>query len=83
MSISFRFVCCAVRDVQGWCTWDAFYHDVSGLGLQQGLEGFRAADPARVPRWLIIDDGWQVKPAVQLEISLLSPPLLKTCCCGW
>ncbi|WIA19946.1 hypothetical protein OEZ85_005830 [Tetradesmus obliquus] len=43
----------------GWCTWDAFYHDVSGLGLQQGLEGFRAADPARVPRWLIIDDGWQ------------------------
>ncbi|KAF6256659.1 raffinose synthase or seed imbibition protein Sip1-domain-containing protein [Scenedesmus sp. NREL 46B-D3] len=43
----------------GWCTWDAFYHSVSGWGIQQGLEGFRAADPARVPRWLIIDDGWQ------------------------
>lgn len=41
----------------GWCTWDAFYHDVSAARIEQGLEGF-ARDGLAVPL-LIIDDGWQ------------------------
>lgn len=24
----------------GWCTWDAFYTDVTGEGVKQGLERY-------------------------------------------
>ena len=41
----------------GWCTWDAFYQDVSEANVVRGLESFRAAGVA--PRFLILDDGWQ------------------------
>jgi raffinose synthase len=41
----------------GWCTWDAFYQDVSHAELVRGLESFRAGGVA--PRFLILDDGWQ------------------------
>ena len=41
----------------GWCTWNAFYHDVSTANLRKGLESFRAAGAE--PRWMILDDGWQ------------------------
>ena len=44
-------------DGLGWCTWNAFYHDVSAANLRKGLESFRAAGVS--PRWLILDDGWQ------------------------
>jgi hypothetical protein len=74
-SLCWRLMPVECRVLQGWCTWDAFYHDVSGLGIQQGLEGFRAADPARVPRWLIIDDGWQV----WLYVLLCCTALLLCC----
>jgi hypothetical protein len=43
----------------GWCTWDAFYHDVSALGIIQGLQSFKAAGTP--PAWIIVDDGWQVR----------------------
>lgn len=43
----------------GWCTWDAFYHDVSAQGIQHGLKAFAAGGVQ--PRFLIIDDGWQVR----------------------
>ncbi|XP_057548850.1 probable galactinol--sucrose galactosyltransferase 2 [Amaranthus tricolor] len=41
----------------GWCTWDAFYQDVTPDGIREGLESFSQGGCA--PRFLIIDDGWQ------------------------
>jgi raffinose synthase len=41
----------------GWCTWDAFYQEVSHAKVREGLESFR--EGGVVPRWLILDDGWQ------------------------
>ncbi len=41
----------------GWCTWDAFYQDVSHEKVINGLLSFKAAD--LLPRFLILDDGWQ------------------------
>lgn len=41
----------------GWCTWDAFYQEVSHDKVREGLERFR--DGGVEPRWLILDDGWQ------------------------
>ncbi len=41
----------------GWCTWDAFYQEVSEEKVKQGLEAFAAGGVT--PRVLILDDGWQ------------------------
>ncbi|KAL9228391.1 hypothetical protein vseg_003979 [Gypsophila vaccaria] len=41
----------------GWCTWDAFYQDVTPEGIVEGLESF--SEGGCVPRFLIVDDGWQ------------------------
>jgi raffinose synthase len=41
----------------GWCTWDAFYQDVSQEKVREGLESFRKGGVQ--PRFLILDDGWQ------------------------
>jgi raffinose synthase len=41
----------------GWCTWDAFYQDVSHDKVREGLESFKAG--GIVPFYLILDDGWQ------------------------
>ncbi len=41
----------------GWCTWDAFYRDVSHERVREGLESFRKGGVE--PRFLILDDGWQ------------------------
>ncbi|GFP99042.1 probable galactinol--sucrose galactosyltransferase 2 [Phtheirospermum japonicum] len=41
----------------GWCTWDAFYTDVSANGIKDGLQSFK--DGGICPKFLIIDDGWQ------------------------
>jgi raffinose synthase len=41
----------------GWCTWDAFYQDVSAERLRAGLTTFRAQGVP--PRFVILDDGWQ------------------------
>ncbi|CAA3028949.1 probable galactinol--sucrose galactosyltransferase 2 [Olea europaea subsp. europaea] len=44
-------------DYFGWCTWDAFYHDVNPQGIRDGLKSLsEGGTPAR---FLIIDDGWQ------------------------
>jgi hypothetical protein len=44
-------------DLFGWCTWDAFYHQVSGWGIERGLRELEhGGTPAR---FLIVDDGWQ------------------------
>lgn len=40
----------------GWCSWDAFYRDVSEAGIRQKADELRAK---QVPvRWFMIDDGW-------------------------
>lgn len=44
-------------DLFGWCTWDAFYHDVDPDGVKRGLSSF--AEGGVEPRYLILDDGWQ------------------------
>ncbi|THF98073.1 probable galactinol--sucrose galactosyltransferase 1 [Camellia sinensis] len=41
----------------GWCTWDAFYTDVTAEGVKQGLESFEKG--GIIPKFVIIDDGWQ------------------------
>lgn len=47
----------AFLDVFGWCTWDAFYQDVSHEKVREGLASLAAAGVP--PRLLILDDGWQ------------------------
>jgi raffinose synthase len=43
----------------GWCTWDAFYQEVSAEKLRAGLLAFQAAGVP--PRFMILDDGWQTE----------------------
>ena len=40
----------------GWCTWNAFYHDVTDAGMTEKLAEFREKDLS--VRWVLIDDGW-------------------------
>lgn len=43
-------------DRLGWCSWDAFYHQVNEEGLLQKAEELQALG---VPTgWFMIDDGW-------------------------
>jgi raffinose synthase len=44
-------------DYFGWCTWDAFYQEVSAAKVIKGLRSFVAGGVG--PRWMILDDGWQ------------------------
>ena len=40
----------------GWCSWDAFYRQVSAEGILAKAQEFRDQE---VPvRWMIVDDGW-------------------------
>lgn len=40
----------------GWCSWDAFYHQVNEKGL---LEKMKELKEKEIPaRWVLIDDGW-------------------------
>lgn len=40
----------------GWCTWNAFYTQISGSKLVKQAETLRALAPVQ---WMILDDGWQ------------------------
>lgn len=44
-------------DKFGWCTWNAFYGDVSHDKVRAGLETLKQAGVP--PRAMILDDGWQ------------------------
>ncbi|XWS72967.1 hypothetical protein CRYUN_Cryun02cG0085300 [Craigia yunnanensis] len=46
-----------IIDYFGWCTWDAFYQDVTQEGVEAGLESL--ASGGTPPKFAIIDDGWQ------------------------
>ncbi|KAL2945023.1 putative galactinol--sucrose galactosyltransferase 1 [Bienertia sinuspersici] len=41
----------------GWCTWDAFYTNVTSQGVKEGLQSFNKGGIS--PKFVIIDDGWQ------------------------
>ncbi|GAA0172904.1 hypothetical protein LIER_26634 [Lithospermum erythrorhizon] len=41
----------------GWCTWDAFYTNVTAEGVKHGLESLEKGGIS--PKFIIIDDGWQ------------------------
>ncbi|HKO95162.1 MAG TPA: Sip1-related alpha-galactosidase, partial [Polyangiaceae bacterium] len=43
----------------GWCTWDAFYQEVSAEKLRAGLAAFQASGV--MPGFVILDDGWQTE----------------------
>ncbi|KAK4404152.1 putative galactinol--sucrose galactosyltransferase 6 [Sesamum angolense] len=44
-------------DYFGWCTWDAFYREVTQEGVETGLKSLKAGGTP--PKFVIIDDGWQ------------------------
>lgn len=46
----------AILEGLGWCSWDAFYHEVSAEGLDRKLAELHGMG---LPvRWVMIDDGW-------------------------
>jgi len=48
----------------GWCSWDAFYREVSADGL---VEKARELQEKGVPiRWFIVDDGWMTEEGTAL-----------------
>ncbi|MDQ8181408.1 Sip1-related alpha-galactosidase [Pelagicoccus sp. SDUM812005] len=44
-------------DSLGWCTWDAFYREVTAEKIETGFVQFKK--DGHTPGFLIIDDGWQ------------------------
>lgn len=45
-----------IFDYLGWCTWNAFYRDVSEEKIVEKLKEFREK---QIPvKWVLIDDGW-------------------------
>ncbi|GEM_PF-408217 len=61
----------AFAELFGWCTWDAFYTEVSQEGVLSGLASLAAA--GRAPAFLVLDDGWQsVRPCGENTPSVLT-----------
>ena len=54
-----------IIDYFGWCTWDAFYKEVTQEGVEAGLESLTVGGTP--PKFVIIDDGWQSVGADQPE----------------
>ncbi|XP_047172766.1 probable galactinol--sucrose galactosyltransferase 6 isoform X1 [Vigna umbellata] len=46
-----------IVDCFGWCTWDAFYQQVTQEGVETGIQSLRSGGTP--PKFVIIDDGWQ------------------------
>ncbi|OUZ99852.1 Glycosyl hydrolases 36 [Macleaya cordata] len=46
-----------IVDYFGWCTWDAFYQEVTQEGVEAGLASLKSGGTP--PKFVIIDDGWQ------------------------
>ncbi|XP_051148473.1 probable galactinol--sucrose galactosyltransferase 6 [Andrographis paniculata] len=46
-----------IVDYFGWCTWDAFYQEVTQEGVAAGLQSLNSGHTP--PKFVIIDDGWQ------------------------
>ena len=62
----------AFVDQLGWCTWDAFYQEVSADKVLEGLQTFADRD---VPiRYVILDDGWQTVDTKKKLFSFAAVP---------
>ncbi|PKA57941.1 putative galactinol--sucrose galactosyltransferase 6 [Apostasia shenzhenica] len=46
-----------IVDCFGWCTWDAFYQEITQEGVETGLRSLIYGGAP--PKFIIIDDGWQ------------------------
>eukprot|EP01018_Ginkgo_biloba_P014618 Gb_25111 [translate_table: standard] len=64
-----------ILDWFGWCTWDAFYTDVSAEGVEEGLKSLSKGGTP--PRFVIIDDGWQSVGTDQKEEHAPGKELLR------
>ena len=70
-----------IVDYFGWCTWDAFYQEVTKEGVEAGLQSLAAGGTP--PKFVIIDDGWQsvggdpLKDENQTENKNKLEPLLR------
>lgn len=67
-----------IVDFFGWCTWDAFYQEVTQEGVEAGLSSLAAGGTP--PKFVIIDDGWQSvggDPQVGNESEKDQQPLLR------
>lgn len=54
-----------ILDYLGWCSWDAFYHEVNEQGLLKKAAEF---EEIGVPvKWVMIDDGWSTTNENKLE----------------
>lgn len=42
----------------GWCTWNAFYNQITGEKVRLALDSFRLGNCT--PKWVLMDDGWQM-----------------------
>ena len=50
----------------GWCTWDAFYKEVSEENILKKLEEFKTKN---IPvKWVMIDDGWSTLTGENLTV---------------
>ncbi|CAI9114718.1 OLC1v1015504C5 [Oldenlandia corymbosa var. corymbosa] len=64
-----------IVDYFGWCTWDAFYQDVTQEGVEAGLQSLSAGGTP--PKFVIIDDGWQSVGGDQQESDQKQQPLMR------
>ncbi|KAI3524429.1 hypothetical protein L1887_03084 [Cichorium endivia] len=64
-----------ILDWFGWCTWDAFYQDVTQEGVESGLKSL--ADGGTPAKFVIIDDGWQTVGSDEKKIEEESQPLMR------
>ncbi|CAI9754697.1 unnamed protein product [Fraxinus pennsylvanica] len=63
-------------DYFGWCTWNAFYQEVTQEGVEAGLESLAAGGTP--PKFVIIDDGWQATAGdYEKTEQQQQPPLLR------
>lgn len=63
-----------ILDWFGWCTWDAFYQNVTQEGVESGLKSL--ADGGTPAKFVIIDDGWQTVGSDEKKIEE-SQPLMR------
>lgn len=65
----------SIVDYFGWCTWDAFYQDVTQEGVEAGFESLTAGGAP--PGFVIIDDGWQSVELDQKQVETQQQPPLQ------
>ncbi|XP_073034458.1 probable galactinol--sucrose galactosyltransferase 6 isoform X2 [Primulina eburnea] len=64
-----------IADCFGWCTWDAFYQEVTQEGVEAGLNSLIAGGTP--PKFVIIDDGWQSVGGDEQKNQQEQPPVLR------